>query len=408
MVDLAVQLYRYGYEALPRLWGTHVGDPSYAATRLLGHRAHVVRGEAGARMFYDESVIRREGAVPAPLRLLLFGPGAVHGLDDEAHRRRKAIFLDLLAAEPLEALGDDVARELADTVRSWPGRTPLSLFDELVRVYGGCVLPWAGVRVEPGEAATVARRLAWIVDGFGFDPGAGPRAAWARWWADRWARRIIREARVGDRSTRPGSMLEALATGSGAALPIEVAAVELINVLRPTVAVAWLAAFAALALVPHPERGVVLAGPAARAERRHFADEVRRTAPFVPALAGRVRASTTWEGHALSAGDVVVLDVPATNRRSWPDPSRFRPERFAERTPGPFEHVPQGGGDPSTGHRCPGEQVAMTLLDRTLLQLARIGFTVSTGEPDLRRVPALPSGGVGLTGVEVPAGSLVG
>lgn len=50
----------------------------------------------------------------------------------------------------------------------------------------------------------------------------------------------------------------------------------------------------------------------------------------------------------------------------------------------------------------------MTLLDRTLLQLARIGFTVSTGEPDLRRVPALPSGGVGLTGVEVPAGSLVG
>lgn len=255
MVDLAVQLYRYGYEALPRLWGTHVGDPSYAATRLLGHRAHVVRGEAGARMFYDESVIRREGAVPAPLRLLLFGPGAVHGLDDEAHRRRKAIFLDVLAAERVEALGDDVARELADTVQSWPGRTPLSLFDELVRVYGGCVLPWAGVRVEPGEAATVARRLAWIVDGFGFDPGAGPRAAWARWWADRWARRIVREARAGDRSTRPGSMLEALATGSGAALPIEVAAVELINVLRPTVAVAWLAAFAALALVRHPERG---------------------------------------------------------------------------------------------------------------------------------------------------------
>jgi fatty-acid peroxygenase len=194
-------------------------------------------------------------------------------------------------------------------------------------------------------------------------------------------------------------MLAALATGDGARLRLEVAAVELVNVVRPTVAVAWLGVYAAWRLVQSPERGATLRDPQARTARWHFADEVRRTAPFVPGLAGRVRHDATWQGRSLRAGDLVVLDVRGTSDRVWWDPSVFRPERFAERTPGPFEHVPQGGGDPRHGHRCPGEPVAMSLLDRTLEQLAGLEFEVSTRSPDLRRIPTLPGGGLTVTRV---------
>jgi fatty-acid peroxygenase len=275
------------------------------------------------------------------------------------------------------------------------------VFDELVQVYGSAVLPWAGVRVDPAETALVATRLAAIVDGFGFSPVAYARACHARWWADRWAARVVRAARRGDAPPPAGSMLEALVAGPGEDLPDDVAAVELLNVLRPTVAVAWLGVFAVRQLARSPEHGRVLADPGQRAARWHFADEVRRTAPFVPALAGRVRRAVTFEGHSISPGDMLVLDVPGTNQRAWRDPWRFRPERFAERRPNEFQHVPQGGGHPHVGHRCPGEPVAMTLLDRTLQRVASTAFTVSAGPVDLTRIPTQPAGPLMLTSVGV-------
>src|SRR4051794_436966 len=97
MTDLSLSLLRHGYRALPRAW-QRSGDPEgdAMACRLLGRRALVVRGGHGARTFYDESVVQRRGAVPAPLRNLLFGSGAVHGLDGEEHRERKALFLSAI------------------------------------------------------------------------------------------------------------------------------------------------------------------------------------------------------------------------------------------------------------------------------------------------------------------------
>jgi fatty-acid peroxygenase len=197
-------------------------------------------------------------------------------------------------------------------------------------------------------------------------------------------------------------MLHALVTGSGRELPVETAAVELLNVLRPTVAVAWLGTFAVMQLARSSEHGPALAEPSARTARWHFADEVRRTAPFVPALAGRLTRDTTFRGHQLGQGDLVVLDVPGTNHRSWDDPGFFRPARFAERTPNSFEHVPQGGGDPREGHRCPGEPVAMTLLDRTLQTFAGLGFTISGGATSLRRIPVSTAGRLVVTRVVQP------
>jgi hypothetical protein len=106
--DLAFQFLRRGYAAIPasRPRGT---DAEGFRARLLGRPALVVSGESGARPpFYDTSLTRRKGAVPHLLSDLLFGRGAVHGLDDDAHASRKQIFLDIVEEGSVDRLGSRV------------------------------------------------------------------------------------------------------------------------------------------------------------------------------------------------------------------------------------------------------------------------------------------------------------
>jgi fatty-acid peroxygenase len=175
----------------------------------------------------------------------------------------------------------------------------------------------------------------------------------------------------------------------------QTAAVELLNVVRPTVAVAWFGTFAALAVDEHPGwRDRLRTDPAAR---EAFAHEVRRYYPFVPALAARTRRPLTWEGHHLAAGTRLVLDVRAIDLdpRTFPQPHVFDPTRFERSMPGPYDFVPQGGGHPESGHRCPGERITMRLLDVTLAVLASTSYEVlSPRTMPVRRIPTRPEQGL--------------
>jgi fatty-acid peroxygenase len=65
--------------------------------------------------------------------------------------------------------------------------------------------------------------------------------------------------------------------------------VELLNALRPTVAVAWFVTFAALALRQYPERRRKLRTDGSHGDRLEmFVQEVRRFYPFFPVVGGRV------------------------------------------------------------------------------------------------------------------------
>jgi len=65
-LDLALRLWRQGYDAIPSARGWPVGRDAFV-TRLLGRPALVVRGPDGARLFYDADRVRREKAAPAAL-----------------------------------------------------------------------------------------------------------------------------------------------------------------------------------------------------------------------------------------------------------------------------------------------------------------------------------------------------
>ena len=80
----------------------------------------------------------------------------------------------------------------------------------------------------------------------------------------------------------------------------------------------------------------------------------------------------------------------------FPDPHAFRPERWLQASPGPFEFVPQGGSQAATQHRCPGEDVAvrlMMLAIRMLLQRMRYQVPAQDLAPAFDRLPAIPRDG---------------
>ena len=390
-LDLALRLWRQGYDAIPAARGWAPGRDAFV-TRMLGRRALVVRGEEGARLLYDTGLVGRRKAVPAALADLLFGRGAVHGLDGREHAERKALLMRVLDPDRVDRLVSEAAVVLDRAVEEWRQRGEVVMFDELVRAYGAAVLTWAGTGLSGPEADRTSHELACIVDGFGGAGRAYPRAWLARRRTDMLLRSVIDDARTGRTAPPERSPVRLLAESS---LPLELAAIELGNVLRPTVVVAWLGTFAALALSENPSWAPRLASDGLA--REAFAHEVRRFFPFVPALAARLTGDYVGPGARLRRGDRVVLDVPGTNYdpRTFDRPELFAPERFLGQMPGPFAFVPQGGGHPETGHRCPGERATIGLLTETLRVLSGLELTTrSDVRVDARRIPTRPTDGL--------------
>lgn len=141
------------------------------------------------------------------------------------------------------------------------------------------------------------------------------------------------------------------------------AAVELINILRPIVAIATYIAFSALALHENPECKTKL-----KNTRDNYLDmfvqEVRRYYPFTPFLGARVKQDFTWKQCDFKKGTLVLLDVYGINHdpRIWDKPYLFQPERFKNHDGNAYGFIPQGGGDPANGHRCPGEGVTIAAM----------------------------------------------
>lgn len=393
--------------------------------RVLGSDALLVRGAEGVRLFYDTSDVRRRGAMPVFIKGGLFGQGSVHGLDDQEHEHRKAMFIrSLMGPDAAAAVLDQAAREWEKTIRDrWLSGGSASVYDVATEVYGRTLLRWAGVLTDRSTATRVARAEAAIVDGFAVVGPAWVRTQAMRRWCDRWFGHEVRRARAGKVTPPAGTHFAhvlAHRDPDGQPLSDEVAAVELQNGIRPGIAVARFAAFAALAMHEHPRwreavydevrsRWTTTGGPLALA----FADEVRRYYPFVPLLPAVARHTLEVEGVSLQEGQRVLLDVFGTNRdeRHWEHPDRFDPSRFLGPDGVPWDDelgvhvadhfVPQGGGRPQTGHRCPGERITLALLAQTVSELSTLEARVVTDGLgwSMRRMPTAPRNGVLLTAV---------
>ncbi|WP_037887808.1 cytochrome P450 [Streptomyces sp. NRRL S-87] len=403
LADNTPTLLTRGYAWAPELRRRH-GDRRAVPTRLMGRPALLLHGPEAVDFFYDERHVLRHGALPGPVLDTLFGRGAVHTLDGEAHRVRKELFTTrLMAPEGVHALGRLAREHWLRTVDGLRGRRGV-LFDEMAVALAAAACEWSGVPRTPGPAVRLlAEDCVAMVDGFATPGPRHWKARRARRRQERDLARTVEDVRRGAAAAAHGggsTVVEAVAAhrdADGSPLDPHTAAVELLNILRPTVAITWFTAFAAHALHRFPtvlEELRADDGPYARA----FAHEVRRCYPFVPFVGGLAARDLRFDGRDVPEGTLVLLDVPGHHRDPdlWPEPQRFDPGRFLGREPEPGELIAQGGGNARTGHRCPGEDITVHLLATLATTLADTGLHMP--EQDLRipvrRIPTRPRSGV--------------
>lgn len=404
--DQTLALAREGYEFIGRRARRLQSDVFQG--RLLGQRVTFLSGRDAAELFYDEERFRRAGETPWLVQKTLFGSGGVQTLDGDAHRQRKAMFLSLMTRENIARLLELSEHEWTVALSSWQRMDRVVLLEQAGLVLFRAASAWAVAPLSARRSQSLARHMAAMVDGFA---ALGPRlwrARVGRIEAERWARSMIRRVRDGKLLPPPGAAARVFAEAldaDGARLPLQIAAVELLNVVRPITALAWWVSFMALALHEHPTWRERLAQDDDLLEP--FVHELRRFYPFTPLLGARARRAFEWRGAALREGELALFDVYGTLRdpRLWDAPEAFRPQRFVGRELTPFDLLPQGGGDFLLGHRCAGEWLSIALLKQALAALVRTKYQLPAQDLSYRlsRVPCAPASGVILRDVVVEA-----
>ncbi|MCW8158855.1 cytochrome P450 [Stutzerimonas stutzeri] len=378
--------------------------------RLLMQNTICLSGQEAARLFYDERYLQRDKAMPRMLKKTLIGEGGVQGLDGEAHRQRKRMFMQLLDSAAVDEVVSLTEQGWRRAIGEWQARSDIELMSEVQSILTDSVCRWAGVPLPSAELTERRDQLVAMIDGAG---GIGARhwaARKARREAEIWLQQLIKQARSGELQAAPTTALMVVARHrnlDGSRLDSRVAAVELLNLLRPTVAVSYFIIYGALELLAHPQWRERLRSDDAMLEP--FAQEVRRLHAFFPFTAARVREGFEWQGYHFPAGTRVMLDLWGTNREAsrWSEPDAFQPERFVDWQDNAFSFVTQGGGDPAEGHRCPGERLAIELLKvalRTLTREMEYAVPAQDLRIDLTRMPAKPQSGLLISDVKRLAG----
>jgi fatty-acid peroxygenase len=365
-------------------------------TRLLLKKTICLRGEAAAKVFYDNEKFLRQNATPKRVQKTLVGEGGVQGLDGETHRQRKQIFMALMTPKQIAQLAELTRQQWQAVSQQWAQSDRVVLLDAAHEVLCRAVCAWSGVPLPEAEVDRRTQALAAMIDGVG---GIGLRywqARQGRVQSERWMRTILEQIRTHQLDVPEDSAAYAFAwyrDPAGNLLDLQVAAVDLLNVLRPVVAIARYITFAALALHEHPECRQQLKDDADY--RELFTQEVRRFYPFFPFAAARTRHAFEWQEYRFPQGIQVLLDLYGTNHdpHLWEHPEEFRPDRFRQWDRSSFNFIPQGGGDYYVNHRCAGELITIESIVTTLdFLINSIEYDVPEQdlEVSLSRFPTMP------------------
>jgi fatty-acid peroxygenase len=377
-------------------------------TRLLMQPTICMTGVRAAALFYDTERFQRAGAAPEPLRATLFGKAGVQGLDDRMHMQRKALFLEVTDAASVAQLVQAARRGWAPCLARWGGtdRVPLYAVAQDWLMTAACA--WLGLTVPPQDRAHRRRQTVALFDSAASGVLRHLRTRWDRRQAEDWLARMVAEERRTRGRLRAGSPAHAVAwhrDANGSLLRERVAAVELLNLLRPIVAVSVFVVFLAHALESDVvSRAVVSDGDDPR-YLLAFVQEVRRRYPFFPMVAARTRCA--FERHAgplrhqprrtplgtpggvhagalpLGAGRHVRLG-PAGRGRAGRRPSlpwrrrHDRPDETGHPPAGARDALPPAAAGPAAGHAAsagtPHWRLRRRAIARALNPLPRVGI----------------------------------
>jgi fatty-acid peroxygenase len=372
-IDHTLSLMREGYMYIPNR--RHSFHSDIFETRLFGKKAICMAGKEAAKVFYDNEKFKRKGATPKRVVQLFFGQNGVQTLDGEAHKHRKDMLMSVMSHDRLQKLIDITKQQWENAVHQWEQMDKVILYEKVQELMCRIACQWAGVPLQEDEVKMRANDLAALFDSAS---AVGP-AYWAgrnaRNSVNEWIGELIDGVRNGKLNLSENTILYIFAThrdNKGNLLDTETAAVEVINILRPIVAISIFINFLVLAVYHYPEEKEKLqSGDEKYAEM--FVQEVRRFYPFFPFVAAIVKKDFTWNDYDFEEGTLTLLDLYGTNHdpEIWGNPDDFRPDRFADWEGSPFGFIPQGGGDYFMGHRCAGEWVTIEIMKVSLDYLVR-------------------------------------
>ena len=361
-LDHSVTLMREGYMYIPNRRKSFQSD--VFETRLLGQKAICMGGKQAAELFYDRDKFKRSGAAPKRVRQTLFGEKGVQTLDGKAHFHRKEMFMSLMSEEGIQRFVEMNREEWQNAVDSWVDKGEVVLYEEVKKLLCKSACRWAGVPLSDEEVDKRTDELSSLFE----SPAAIGPEHWVgrhgRNQTEKWIGELIKQVREGKLLTEEQTALHVISQHKdheGQLLDTEVAAVEVVNILRPIVAIAIYINFTALALHQFPEQKEKLAS-GGNEYLQMFVQEVRRFYPFFPFAAARVKKDFTWKNYTFEKETLTLLDLYGTNHDPdlWYNPDVFNPERFKEKSNFlKYSLIPQGGGSYYDGHRCPGEWITI-------------------------------------------------
>jgi cytochrome P450 len=125
-------------------------------------------------------------------------------------------------------------------------------------------------------------------------------------------------------------------------------------------------------------------------------NETMRARPVIDSVARKLAAPLELGGYRLPVGTLITASIRGVQQspKLYPEPNRFQPERFLERS-APYTFIPFGGGD----RRCIGASFAMMEIKsvlRTVLERVELRVTNSRDERSnrLRSIAIVPARGV--------------
>lgn len=403
--DYTIRLLKEGYPFIPNLMKDLHTD--IFQTRLMGKKCICITGKEAAKLFYNPEYFIRRKANPKRIQKTLFGVNAIQTMDGDAHLHRKQLFLSILSPTRIPLLREIVRTKYNNAISKWSNRDQVCLFYETASLLCESTCEWCDITITPEEARLRGQQFMTMVYAIA---QIGPnywKGKSARKSTENWLESIIKEVRNGKRKPRKDTALYQIAIYrdiDGTPLSDRAAAIELINVIRPIVAISIYIVYAALALHEHPHYKKMLQVPDDPFYTM-FVQEVRRYYPIGPFVGARVKQNFIWHNYAFKEGTLVFLDVYGINSDPtiWKNPKVFSPENFLNWNEDLYELIPQGGGNAKTGHRCPGEAITIDLMKDTLDFLVnKIEYTVPPQDLtySLKEIPTLPKSGFLMTNIK--------
>jgi cytochrome P450 family 135 len=317
-------------------------------------------------VFADRGDRLRAGEANVVLEPVL-GSGSVLLLDGPRHLRQRRLMLPSFHGERMQRYGPLIAGIAARRAGAWPEGRPLALRPEMQEITLDVILR-AVFGLDEGERLTRLRSALRGLLRVGRNPfallpqlqrGLGRLGPWHRLMRARAVCDELLHAEIGRRRAAPdlaerddvlSLLLLARDEEGGAMTDVELRD-ELMTLLvagheTTATSLAWL-----FDLVLHdPEALRRLEEEALSGAGTDWLDacitESMRLRPVIPVVARRLAEPFELGGWRLPAGSYLAPNIVLTHRRpdTYPEPLRFRPERFLDGRADSFAWLPFGGG----------------------------------------------------------------